>query len=185
MSADGMAGTTAGHNSAARPAVIRQIIADRRKIDGEIAELMTARKKIQGRIKSDLGMKVSDFNSLYRIASLEDEARDEFLDTLREGFAALGIGQQASFLDAIAPVVQMPDRPRGKLPTIEECEALGGISFRQSLPEDDFPETITTKARKEAFVKGWHKAKVESEEAARLVDAEEFGADETDPPEAA
>ena len=184
---EGMSGTTAGHNSKARAGVIRDIIDARRKIEGEIAELMAVRKKNQGRIKSDLGMKVADFNALYRIAELETEDRDQFLDTLREGFEALGIGGQSSFLDAIDPKTAKPGSskllPGHKTPTEEEARTLGGLAFQVGDPQDAFPDTIKTKKLKAHFLAGWFEAKnaagTVSLEEQRASDAEEFGEDET------
>lgn len=182
MSAEGMAGTTAGHNSAARASTIRDIIDQRRKIEGQIAELMVVRKKNQGRIKSDLGMKVADFNALYRIAELETEDRDQFIDTLREGFAALGIGQQSSFLSAMGMADQPapePEKP-AKAPklTVHDAYGAGAQSFRLGEAEGAFPESMSSKALKENFLKGWADAKVSAQIDA---DREEFGEREPDP----
>ncbi len=68
------------------------------------AEIKALREEIaeykQKHIK-DLGFKMADFNAIYRISKLEIEDRDKLIDTLREGFAALGIGEQSSFLGAL------------------------------------------------------------------------------------
>lgn len=156
MSDEGMAGTAAGHNSAARAETIRSIINTRREIEGRIAELMAERKKNQGRIKSDLGMKVADFNALYRIAELEHEDRDTFLDTLREGFAALGIGQQGNFLDFLDP----KPAANGALPkwTAENSERAGEVAFGEGQQEDHFPSSMRGKKMREHFMQGWKRA---------------------------
>ena len=52
-------------------------------------------------IKGDLGFKMADFNAIYRVSKLKVEDRDKLIDTLREGFEALGIGEQGSFLGAL------------------------------------------------------------------------------------
>lgn len=95
-------GDTASLNMSNRAEAIRSAIR-------EITELEAARKTIgeqiseikQARIKGDLGMKIGDFNAALRLYQLEAEARDGFFDTLRETFSALGVGEQASFLDAL------------------------------------------------------------------------------------
>ncbi len=69
--------------------------AEVKALNAEIAEYK------QKHIKGDLGFKLADFNAIYRVSQLEVEDRDKLLDTLREGFEALGIGEQASFLDAM------------------------------------------------------------------------------------
>lgn len=89
-------------NSAARRSIIT-------KACREITDLETQRKAIgakiteikQGRIKGDLAMKIADFNAALRLYRLEGEDRDAFFDTLRETFAALGIGAQLDFMDVM------------------------------------------------------------------------------------
>lgn len=51
-------------------------------------------------IKGELGLKIGDFNIAMRLYSLENEDRDELLDTIHETFNALGIGDQLNWLDA-------------------------------------------------------------------------------------
>jgi len=86
-------------NSAARAETIR---AAARYINERHADLKAIREEVAAykatHIKGDLGMKISDFNALLRVYQLEGEDRDEFLDTLREGFAALGIGGQMDWV---------------------------------------------------------------------------------------
>lgn len=88
-------------NSGARADIIRsaaRYIADRE------AEIKTIREDIteykQKYIKGDLGFKLSDWSTVYRVYKLETEERDALLDTIREGFAALGIGQSVDWVDA-------------------------------------------------------------------------------------
>jgi hypothetical protein len=179
---EGMAETTAGHNSKARAGVIRKIMGDLDSVDSRIAELQEERKGIKGRIKADLGMKVADFNVLRRFYQLEDDPRDMLFDVLREGFKALSIGSQSSFLEAIDP---KPEPAKGMLPTIEECKDNGALSFRLGKAVDDFPETIKTKARKEAYIEGWEMAKAAklANEARDAIEAD-AAAFEEDPEEA-
>lgn len=102
---EGMKNMT-GHNAEARRRIIRDVMFELDEIEGEIAELQEKRKKIKNtRIKGDLNMKLSDFAVLRRFRSLEEDDRAKLFDTLREGFKALGIGAQASFLEAIGDEV--------------------------------------------------------------------------------
>lgn len=47
-------------------------------------------------------MKIADFAAVYRLYKLEGDDRDAALDAIREGFKALGIGEQLDFVDAMA-----------------------------------------------------------------------------------
>lgn len=69
--------------------------AEVKAINAEIAEYR------QKHIKGDLGFKLADWNAFFRVSQLEVEDRDQLIDTLREGFEALGIGEQSSFLGAM------------------------------------------------------------------------------------
>lgn len=93
---------TAGHNSEARAEMIRNACrdlanmeAERQAIGKRISELK------QKTVKGSLGMKISDFNMAYRLYGLEDDDRDQFIDTLRETFTALGIGAQLDWVDGV------------------------------------------------------------------------------------
>lgn len=189
MSAEGMAGTTAGHNSAARASTIKDIKYKLDDVNSRIAELMEERKRTKGRIKSDLGMKVADWNVMTRFADLEQDQRDVLFDTIREGFAALGLGEQSSFLLAMGdkPAPE-PEKP-AKAPklTVHDAYGAGAQSFRLGEVEGTFPESMSSKALKENFLKGWADMKAAAQIAA---DQEEFGdrgpdpvADEGDEPE--
>ena len=89
-------------NSALRAETIRNAC---RWIANQEAEIKTLREDIaeykQKHIKGDLGFKMADFNAIYRISKLEVDDRDKLIDTLREGFGALGLGEQSSFLGAL------------------------------------------------------------------------------------
>jgi hypothetical protein len=88
-------------NSGARADIIRSAV---RYVANANAEIKALREDLneykQKHIKGDLGMKLADFAAVYRVSQLEVEDRDKLLDTLREGFAALGIGGQLNWLDA-------------------------------------------------------------------------------------
>jgi hypothetical protein len=91
-------------NSAARADTIR---AAARWLSDREAEVKSLRQEIAEykakHIKGDLGFKLSDWNTLYRLYGLEGDDRDKLIDTIREGFEALGIGEQGSFMDAMDP----------------------------------------------------------------------------------
>lgn len=89
-------------NTGARAEIIRsacRYIADQqaaiKEIQADIAEYKSTH------VKGDLGMKASDFAVILRAYKLEDDNRDSFIDAIREGFAALGIGGQGDFLGAL------------------------------------------------------------------------------------
>jgi len=88
-------------NSAARAELIRDAV---RWLAEREAELKAATAEIreykQKHIKGDLGFKLSDWAAIYRVSQLEVEDRDELVSALREGFAALSIGQVVDWVDA-------------------------------------------------------------------------------------
>ena len=90
------------HNSAARADTLRKAMRELDRIEGDIAVLREEAKSLKNTlIKSDLGMKLADFAVFRRLHQLEGDARDELADVIREGFLALGIGEQSSFLTAL------------------------------------------------------------------------------------
>ncbi len=88
-------------NAGARADTIRAAV---RYIADKSAEIKALREELneykQKHIKGDLGFKLADFNAIYRVSQLEVEDRDKLLDTLREGFAALGIGGSVDWVAA-------------------------------------------------------------------------------------
>ena len=88
-------------NSAARAELIREAVqwlAEREaKLKAANAEIREYKQK---HIKGDLGFKLADWNAVYRVSQLESDDRDALLDTVREGFRALGIGQVVDWVDA-------------------------------------------------------------------------------------
>jgi ribosome modulation factor len=66
-------------------------------------------KEVKGRIKAELGYKIADFNAALRLYQLEDEARDTFIDTLKETFEALGIGGQLDWIETVEREPKLPD----------------------------------------------------------------------------
>lgn len=90
------------HNAKARRGIIKKAmkqITDLEAQRKEIGESIRAVK--QKLIKGDLGMKIGDFNAALRLYQLEGDDRDQFFDTLKETFEALGAGGQLDFVDAL------------------------------------------------------------------------------------
>ena len=97
--------SAAGHsslsNSAARADLIREAVRVLAAKERQVQEINAGiREYKQKHIKGDLGFKLSDWAAIYRVSQLEVEDRDALVETLREGFAALGIGQIVDWVDA-------------------------------------------------------------------------------------
>ena len=83
-----------------RQAAIRDACSRIAALEGERASIGADIREIkQTTIKGELGFKLSDFATCYRLYTLEGDDRAVFFDTLRETFAALGVGEQLDFLD--------------------------------------------------------------------------------------
>lgn len=131
-------------NSAARRTTIREAVEwiaakerERKKIGAEINEYK------QKHIKGDLGFKLADFNAVYRVSQLEVEDRDQLLDTLREGFAALEINQS---LDWVAAAEAEP-APRKRRANGNGATAEPNTEARQHGREDGLGGVIDHAAR--------------------------------------
>lgn len=155
---DGMK-NMAGHNASARRTIIREVMQALDGIESEIRELQEKRKKIKNvRIKGDLGMKVSDFAVLRRFRALEEDDRAQLFETLREGFRALGIGAQASFLEALdedqpAPgetVDHSQDNPKTKF----DAENFGYLAGRAGHGPDVMPVMRAKAGLQKAWLAG-------------------------------
>jgi len=114
---DGSAGRTArkhisrntanlDNDAGARAEVIRQAINEIGKLEARRKAISEQIREIkQVRVKGELDMKISDFNIAYRLQGLEGNDRDKMLDTCRECFDALGLGEQLDW-------VQVSERAR-------------------------------------------------------------------------
>jgi hypothetical protein len=88
-------------NSAARAELIREAVRWLALREAEVIAINAdIREYRQKHIKGDLGFKLSDWAAIYRVSQLEVEDRDALIETVREGFAALGIGQIVDWVDA-------------------------------------------------------------------------------------
>ena len=89
-------------NSAARAEIIREACQTceefERQIDGLKAEIKAV---IETRVVAGLGMKKRDFALARKLYALDQSDRDGTFDAIRECFAALGVGGQLNWLDAV------------------------------------------------------------------------------------
>lgn len=92
-----------GHNEMSRSEVIREIKKLLDECDDKAAALAATRKRIKSRIKTELGYKLGDWDAMVRLAELDEDRRTDLMIALREGFDALNVGEQHSFLEAIDP----------------------------------------------------------------------------------
>lgn len=100
---------TRSHNVKARAGTIRAAVDWIAEKEAEVKALNAEiREYKQKHIKGDLGFKLADWNAVYRVSQLETDDRDQLLDTIREGFAALSIGGQSDWLDAAEKVDPEP-----------------------------------------------------------------------------
>ena len=106
-------------NTGERADIIRSAI---RYIEDRESEIRSIREDINEYkskyVKGDLGFKLSDFNAIMRVAKLERDDRDTFIDTLREGFEALGIGGVVDWVAAAEA-----EQPRQEAPAEEPADA--------------------------------------------------------------
>lgn len=91
------------HNAAAREDIQRECRAGFRGIMAKRAELNEEAGELRKRLR-DAGINVEGFMFALKVGEREQDDRDAFMDGLRESFQAMGIGEQGSFLTAIAAV---------------------------------------------------------------------------------
>jgi len=143
----------AGHNSKERQAIIvkcvQEIVALESKRD-QISEQIRDIK--QTRIKGELNMKIGDFNAALRLYRLEGDDREAFMETLRETFLALGLGEQLDFL-ATHDVAAKPLDLKAVYATGKKA-GLAGKDL-ESNPHDDDTEAH------ENWAAGWRKGQDE------------------------
>jgi uncharacterized protein (UPF0335 family) len=129
-------------NSAARAVLIRESVGHIAKLEAEAKAINAAIRKYKAEVvRGNLGFKISDFNAVCRIAQLESQDRDELLECVREGFAALGIGGSVDWVDA----AQRTPRGANGAPPNEDARAagrqdgLGGVTVNS----DRWPQGVT------------------------------------------
>ena len=83
-------------NSAARDQIIREVAHKCHSLDEQIKSLQADKRKERARIK-ELDMKLADFDAMMRLGRIEDPVdRQASIDSMREIFEALEIGEQGS-----------------------------------------------------------------------------------------
>jgi hypothetical protein len=147
--------TEIGDNSKpARAEIIRSIKAELDEIEIAKAALSLRAKKAKGRIKAELGEKVADFNVLIRFVDLEEDPRSELNRLLREGFAALGVGQQMNFMDAIDPQPvaneAIPEKP-AKVKKTKKAKTIAE-EIAEAVIEHGLEDEVITQTDIEEFV---------------------------------
>lgn len=107
-------------NSKARQDTIRMAVRELARMRAEVKALNAEINEFMAtHIKGDLGFKIADWNAIYRVSQLETEDRDILLDTLREGFNALGIGGS---VDWVAAAEKRPNGAGGPVQSPREAE---------------------------------------------------------------
>jgi len=147
--------TEIGDNSKpARAEIIRSIKAELDEIEIAKGELSLRAKKAKGRIKAELGEKVADFNVLIRFVDLEEDPRSELNRLLKEGFAALGIGQQMNFMDAIDPPPAAPEPAAEKPAKVKKTKKAKTIAeeIAEAVIEHGLEDEVITQTDIEDFV---------------------------------
>lgn len=149
-------------NSAARGDAIRKAIRDIMALEAQRAGIGEDISEIlQTVVKTDLGMKITDFRAILRVYKLEGDARDQFFDTLREGFAALGLGSQADFIDALAKDSTAADRAAEAEVDRAEAHNAGYKHGQAGKNLADCPYTAARQSLKEEFTKGYQDAQAD------------------------
>ena len=98
---DEVEGPSPALNSAARAGIIREAHATISDFEKQIKGLKAEIKAVvETRIVAGLGMKKRDFAQARALVEMDQEERDSLQDTIRETFAALGVGQQLNWLHA-------------------------------------------------------------------------------------
>jgi hypothetical protein len=103
-------------NSGARADLIRSAVRWIAEREAEVKTLNTEIREYKAtHIKGDLGFKLADWNAVYRVSQLDVEDRDALLDTVREGFQALGIGGIVDWVAAVEGEPQPEPRRRRRV----------------------------------------------------------------------
>lgn len=151
----GADGTKTAHDAKARKKIILETIKGAAEIEAKVAALNEQKRElIQSNIKGKLGMKIADFAAARRVYSLEQEDRDQFFDTLRETFEALGVGAQLDFLAATAPANDGPVSMEAERGMTYEAGYQAGKS---NVAQTDNPHPKGS-AKAKVWNEGWLKA---------------------------
>ena len=112
-----------GHDVADLKKVIRECASEMVEIMGERKELNERAGDIRKRL-TEGGVQTKAFDFALKVQQMEQEARDDYLDSLRLNFDALGVGAQSEmFKEAAdvagngedkAPKAKKPEKPKAK-----------------------------------------------------------------------
>ena len=172
---------TQGHNAAARKKIIRDVMQKLDGIDGQIAELQEERTKLKNvHVKGDLGMKVADFNILRRFRNLDDDNRDSLFDTLREGFKALNIGVQSSFLETLDKDEDVVEHNEARPATKLDAENFGYLAGKAGKGPDDMPVMRAKAGLQKAWLAGNERGLVEFAESDKNISSVRAALDDFD-----
>ncbi len=94
--------SNAGHNVANISKVIRECAGQMIQIKTERGKLNERAGDIRERLK-DAGVQTQAFDLAVRLQDMEQQARDDYLDSLKLNFAALSIGATLDMFTADAP----------------------------------------------------------------------------------
>ena len=92
-----------GHNVNDLKKVIRECAKEMGEIKGERAELNERAGEIRERLRN-AGVQTKAFDFACKVREMEQEARDDYLDSLRINFDALGVGAQSEMFQEAAAV---------------------------------------------------------------------------------
>lgn len=164
-------------NSAWRAEEIRKTAKSILGIKAEIKKLNEEKAEIlQKVVKGDLGMKIADFNAALRWYALEKpEDRDAYLDTMRECFLALGVGEQSDFFAVMdgsehgAGGEDEPDETEEAAPTSETVLDFADRpkAYQKGYSTGEAGKSLTENPYKDGskmaklFMDGWHDAQAE------------------------
>ena len=91
---------TQDHNVKSRAVIMTECATEMRRIKTERKELNEQAGDIRKRLR-DVDINVKAWEAALRISDMDDvEARDAYMDGLREAFEALGVGQQMDWIAA-------------------------------------------------------------------------------------
>lgn len=141
----GAAGTDPQHNAKARTEIIHECAQQMLQIKKERADLNERAGEVRQRLK-DANIQTAAFDYALRVAGMEDAARDAYMDSLKECFAGMSIGEQLDFITA-AENSSKPiggDAPAGGTIAEEGYQAgLGGVDAIKN-PYKDGSDAATT-----------------------------------------
>lgn len=136
----GAAGTDPQHNAKARTEIIHECAQQMLQIKKERADLNERAGEVRQRLK-DANIQTAAFDYALRVAGMEDAARDAYMDSLKECFAGMSIGEQLDFITAMG---DDDDKPAGGTIAEEGYQAgLGGVDAIKN-PYKDGSDAATT-----------------------------------------